>query len=481
MDTGLSEFLRTADPLEEFEQARFGDKRLTRRCVALARALARSPSSSLPRVAASDSEVAGAYRFLNNERVDPESLLRPHQLATVKRASILPECLVIHDTTTLRFEGARNGLGRLTGSGRGFLAHVSLVASADGRGLPIGVIGSEFVTRSEEKQSRRPKYSFGPDSEHSRWERGVEAAELKLRKATSCIHLMDREGDSYLLLSRMVAEARRFVIRLAQNRAIEDLGGQGHGRLVEAVADLPVLAERDARLTARTAKGRAPRALLRHPPRAERTAHLVVTATVVRLKRPHAAPRHLPETLEVNVVRVHEPNPPSGAAPVEWLLVTSELCDTEQQVLRVVDFYRKRWLIEDLFKALKTGCAVQQREFVEAAALKNIFALSVPLAWQMLLLRALAREEPAVSADAVLSPSQLQILRPACRKLPPRQRPPAKPNVRQALIAIAALGGHLTRNGEPGWLTLARGLEFLLNLELGYDIGRGANRTPQDV
>jgi hypothetical protein len=40
-------------------------------------------------------------------------------------------------------------------------------------------------------------------------------------------------------------------------------------------------------------------------------------------------------------------------------------------------------------------------------------------------------------------------------------------SVADALVAVAALGGHLQRNGPPGWITVARGYERLLTLEEG--------------
>jgi hypothetical protein len=42
------------------------------------------------------------------------------------------------------------------------------------------------------------------------------------------------------------------------------------------------------------------------------------------------------------------------------------------------------------------------------------------------------------------------------------------PTVREAMFAIAGLGGHFKRNGEPGWLTLARGFRELLVMEAGW-------------
>jgi hypothetical protein len=38
---------------------------------------------------------------------------------------------------------------------------------------------------------------------------------------------------------------------------------------------------------------------------------------------------------------------------------------------------------------------------------------------------------------------------------------PSHPTRLDVLLAIAALGGHLKNNGQPGWQTLGRGFEHL--------------------
>lgn len=67
-------------------------------------------------------------------------------------------------------------------------------------------------------------------------------------------------------------------------------------------------------------------------------------------------------------------------APVEWLLLTTEPVDTLAQILRVVDHYCARWLIEDYFKALKTGCSLEKRQSGSYHALTKVTALLAPLA-----------------------------------------------------------------------------------------------------
>jgi hypothetical protein len=44
------------------------------------------------------------------------------------------------------------------------------------------------------------------------------------------------------------------------------------------------------------------------------------------------------------------------------------------------------------------------------------------------------------------------------------------------MLAIAALGGHIKNNGDPGWLVLGRGYEKLLVLERGWLAARRKRR-----
>jgi hypothetical protein len=45
------------------------------------------------------------------------------------------------------------------------------------------------------------------------------------------------------------------------------------------------------------------------------------------------------------------------------------------------------------------------------------------------------------------------------------------------MLAIAALGGHIKNNGDPGWLVLGRGYEDLLLLERGAALALGCYQS----
>ena len=51
-----------------------------------------------------------------------------------------------------------------------------------------------------------------------------------------------------------------------------------------------------------------------------------------------------------------------------------------------------------------------------------------------------------------------------------------RPTVRQAMLAVAAEGGHIKNNGDPGWQVLGRGFEKLLDMELGYLIAENGRK-----
>lgn len=211
-----------------------------------------------------------------------------------------------------------------------------------------------------------------------------------------------------------------------------------------------------------------------HPARKGRLAQLSIAATQLDVQRP-VGRRHpeLPASLPLHAVRVWEAEPPPGQPPIEWLLLTTEPIATVDDLLRVVDGYRARWVIEEFFKAMKSGCSIEKRQLETFNAFSNAVAFFAPIAWQMLLLRHLARlDEPDGAAS--LPSDMFHVLRHIAR------RPlPESPTSRDVLLAVAALGGHLRRNGEPGWQTLGAGFDKLREATAVWEIALRAARSDQ--
>lgn len=431
----------------ELSGALLGDARRSRRLGKVVEQVGSHPDASFPEACNSESELEAVYRFLSNEHVRPELILAPHVAASVERARAAADPLVLHDTSQFVFEGEREGLGRLHQKDRGFWGHFAL--AVDVSRSAFGVVGLRHGTRHGPSKwsgrRRLPGVAEHEPSEAERWPELVLEVEARFGAGT-VVHVMDREADWSALYEVLLGAKARFVIRLTHDRVTE--GGE---RLSELWRGQPVLAEREVELSGR-AEGSNARARKRHPPRAPRRARLQIQSMRVALRSGASGALN-----ELNVVRVEEQDPPEGDEPVVWNLVTTEDIRDEQAVLRVVDIYRARWVIEEYFKALKTGCAIEKRQLGSYTALINALAVLAPIAWTLLSLRDTGRHHPDAPATDVLDARLLLILAAIARK-----PMPAEPSARDVMYAVGGLGGHLPRNGDPGWMTLGRGMQRLL-------------------
>jgi hypothetical protein len=449
-----------------------GDPRRSKRVLKIVAALARHPDQTLPAVLGRNTPLEGAYRLLKNPNVDFDDLLEIHREQTVARAEQAKEVLVLHDTTTCRFEHADpREVGFLPTGKAGFFAHVGLVVDAGRHRRPLGVLHIEPYWRAKRSgRGSRAKHLNGREvaswkgRESERWARGVQACQEQLTEC-SVVHVMDREGDKYELFAHLQEHEERFVIRSKHDRRLSHEEHKGLS-LRETARQQPMLLQRDVHLSRRVAST-APRSKALAPSRPSRGANLSITATSVVLRRPNTLSADFPATVSLNVVHVEELHPPPGENPVVWTLLTSEPVDSAAQVARIIDIYRYRWLIEELFKALKTGCLFEGRMFETRHPLLNLLATSLPIAVELLWMRARVTDDPDAPADEIVTPRQIKILRTM------GHRPLfAKPTALQALLAIAGLGGHLKRNGFPGWQVLGRGYQRLIDYEAGWTAGR---------
>jgi hypothetical protein len=453
----------------EFSSAKLGDRRRTRRLMTVLDSGVRAAGESLPKQASGNlSALEGTYRLLGNEHIEPEELLAEHQDRTAERAQQFDEIIVSHDTTSLEFKGesAREGLGPMCGQGQGMYAHYSLALSRSGE--PLGVLGLRVWRRGPQPKGKLHPRQRGldEDRESLRWHDAVHETAERLGAKIQAIHVMDREADSFELLADLQEHGQRFVVRVSHNRLLGagDPGGNTH--LYAAMHGTEALLDREVQLSRRSPPSRGTKARRTAPTRAGRVATLRVRAGSFKIVRNRDLPVHLPDVLNLNFVEVVEQHPPEGQAPVLWRLVTSEPIDSAEQVAAVIDLYRMRWTIEEYFKSIKTGCNFEKLQLESGRALVMALAIYSAVAWRLLLVRWMQREQPDAPASLVVTPTQLLLLGRHMKRI---RRPwPAQPSCRDALLAIAALGGHIPNNGHPGWQVLGRGFHDLLLMEVGW-------------
>jgi hypothetical protein len=455
--------MRTRNPpiVGEFDCSDLGDERLEARLALLAETLAHDPKLSFPEALGDDAELEAAYRFFNNPRVDADAILYPHITASAARLAGHQRVLAVHDTTEFVFGGRskRRGL-----EGDRFHAHFSLAVSADGRREPLGLLGVRPWVRGETKTVRDTKARrHDEDRESKRWLAQSLAVEAAVGDVV-LIHVEDREADIFESLSARTTLGMHFIVRAQSQRSIDVDGARTN--ILDHLRSQERRFERAVTLSRRQVST-APKNT--YQDRAGRKARLAIAATRVVIKPPRADQGKVVEPLAVNAVHIIEVDPPDGEEAVEWLLLTTEPIATEDDMAFVVDSYRARWVIEEYFKALKTGCAYEARQLESYDALLRALSVFAVIAWRLLWMRFLHHHAPKTAATAIATKAELDVLEA-------QDRLGREPTVGDFLMAVANLGGHLKRNGPAGWQVLWRGYRSLRLLAAGFALAKRSDQ-----
>ena len=457
--------------------------RLKKRLQILLESMSNKPSLKFPAGCNGPAEAKAAYRFLDNEHVTASSVLAPHHDATIERIRAQTVVLIPQDTTEFdvtRPHEVMVGAGPLNESSRvGFHDHATLAFTPEH--LPLGVVKAkiwardpvEFEKDADQKRAERRAKSI-EDKESVRWLEGYRTVCQVARAApeTHIVSLADSEGDIYeLILEGQAVEGDRkasYIIRACQNRALvameENPFPESHNHLREQVLSTPILGERTLDIRGREPKSKDARK--RKQPREARTAVVVTRGARVKLRGP-SRPGGKLEDIEVNVVLVTEPNPPPGAEPIEWILLTNLPIDTVEDVLHVIDYYMCRWQIEIYFRILKSGCKVEESQLKDAKRFEPYLALCMIVAWRIMHVMMLGRDCPDLPCDIAFDDDEWKSVYVTVKK----EAPPSQPPTMKTMVGlIASLGGWLGRkcDGPPGPKAMWIGMQRMTDLALGW-------------
>jgi hypothetical protein len=336
----------------------------------------------------------------------------------------------------------------------------------------LGTVWTEILNRTEgvshaeaAAKQRQCKKTPIEEKESMRWLDGLRAARQVAQDlpGVCCVCIADSEADIYELFSEPRGEQPiHWLIRACQDRALA--GGEG-GHIRDEVLATPVLYQVELKIRGRKAKT-AVEDRARRQNRVTRQAIVEIRAKALTLRPPPRPDRKLPP-VTVNVVVVREPNPPTGAIPVEWLLVTTLPIDTLEQVRTVVAYYCVRWNIEVLFRTLKSGCRVEERRFEHINRLQPCLGLYLIVAWRVLFVCHLGRNCPDMDCEAIFEPSEWKTV---WMKVKGEKPPQKAPRLSEMLHLIASLGGYVERpKSEPGTQTLWIGLQRMYDLAWAWD------------
>ena len=442
----------------EFRTVELGDKRLEQRLKRVAADLAARPQAPINQASADWAATKAAYRLFANPKASEQKIFAAHQECTVQRMQGQPIVLAIQDTSYLNYSHhpQTKGLGPIGDSrsdAQGLIMHSTLVVTPEG--LPLGLLTQKIWARSSyNQQSERERKNTAVEQKESyRWISALqETAELAPAN-TVVVTLCDREADIYEFLMEAQRLEAQFVLRAAWDRHIEH---DDFPRLWPLLAGQAVTGYLTIELPAREK-------------RQKRQARLALRFTAVTLDPPQrhrvAVSEPLP-SLSLYAVHVKEVEPPAEELAIEWMLLTNIPVHTSDEALQRVEWYRRRWLVEEFHKILKSGCRIEACRLQTAQRLIGYVTLCSVIAWRLYWLTHVNRTTPTAPATTILAPEEvaaLQVL--SSRALLPT---PSPLTTREAVRLIAKLGGFLGRrhDGEPGITVLWRGWQRLSDLTL---------------
>ena len=404
-------------------------------------------------------EIVRFGRFLANPRVTLAGLIEGwgEQTAT---ACAGRHVLAIQDTSEINFRTTaerRRGLGEIgKGVGRGLLVHAMLAVDAETRGC-LGLVAGRLWTRSGRRIAWHGKRSLA-DKESERWLSTAEAAKSVLAEAATVTVVADRESDIYAEWARLPGPRFHLLTRAMQDRVIAT-----GGRL--STASLEPAGETEIELVARAG-------------RPARRVRLAARFGAVSLKRPSATRETgLPETVAVSLVDVVEHDPPPGAEPIRWRLLTTHPVTDAAMAWRVVDWYRARWMIEQLFRILKQqGLRLEDSQVETAASLLKLTAIAARAACITLQLVQARDGRSGQRAAIAFTAAEMQTLAALVPRLEGKTvaqtNPPRPHSLAWAAWIIAKLGGWdgYKSSKPPGPITFANGLEYFRAIHYGWNL-----------
>jgi len=433
---------------QSFGECELGDARRTKRAVKLAAQVAAHPDGSTPTQTEDWADCTAAYRLFDADDVSFQARAEPHWRCT--RARHGGTWLLIGDTTEIDC-GIHRDVSDWgptgNGCGWGCHRHSSLMIAADSDEI-VGRAGAELFHRTPVRKRETLRLKPHRARESEVWGRVIDRVGPPPEGARFS-PVFDAGADNCEVFCHRQQQRCDWIVRAAQQPRWVPTAAGRRLPLLDLVPAQPLAGTDELSLRARGPQ----------PAR---------TATIEVRYAPRPMPRPRPATpfskacgssaIPMWVVEAREVGAPAGVEPRHWVLLTSEPVPDFDAAWVIIGWSKKRPLVEDDHTCLKTGCRVPERQSQTSAGLARVTGLLSIVAVRLLPLNSIARTDPDRPAGRVVPAAWLPMLR-ALR--PGRQ---AIPTVAEFFRSLAMLGGFLGRrhDGEPGWLTIWRGLDKLI-------------------
>lgn len=422
---------------EEFKDLSLGDKRLTDRFLSTMKEFELRPDGCINRIFKDETAARKAtYRLFKNDKFTTKKVFESHSQMTAERMKDHDVVLSIHDSSFFSYntKPSIEGLGNIGGSlgdgkeTRGFIGHYALGITE--KGLPLGLQAVKTWSRA---------YESGWDKESERWVECLEEAEKLYTKSTKMVFIADREADQFQILHDAHHRGHNFVIRSKHDRMVkgEDHYLSWHMNKSKVLWNVEITIPKEkSKVDAQMKFGT-----------------ITINDTNPQTKKKYG--KSGVRDLTLNVIEVKEKTKKEGRDQLRWVLLTNLDVCSKEDALKIIDYYRLRWQIENYFKVLKGGCC-----HVEHACLRSFEKLDKYtmcfsiIAWRMFWMKFMYHTDPQMPAKSIITDLEIEVL-----KIRNPEIDENKLTLGKALKLIAMFGGYNNRKGDgpTGNITLWRG------------------------
>jgi len=433
---------------ETFGDTDLGDKRRSKRLVKMLSSMMTHNNEYISKSFASPEEIKGAYRWINNENIDKESILKQScQSCLISDEKYL---VVVIDGSSISIENRRaqslGHIGTSKSKTKGYQVITSLAYTPQGR--PLGVMDQHYWKRTKKIQSkkaydrqksRRRKFEEKENYFIIKTAASCQSQRDQVNPAQKLWFQHDRGADAHEMLKHVTRSQDYWTIRASQDRKIKN------NTILRSFAALSV---QSPTMTGLLYLPRCGKSCARTVPIEIRAASLTLEVKKCNDEKNECIDLHF-----IEVKGFHE------GQKICWRLITNYPVQSHDDILLVIDHYKLRWSVEEFHRTWKETCRIEETKLRKEKAIQLWCSLNAVIAMRIEEIKKVSRQTPDEDATVIFSKEEIQAII-LIRKPKNVQNQPI--TLQQAVYWLAELGGYqgLTASGgPPGSVVIGRGLE----------------------
>lgn len=455
----------------------FGDKRLYDRSLCVLSAMTRRRSGVPHRFLSNLGDLRGGYRFLSNPKVKVEELMG-------NSFGIKPEIvkgrdvLLLSDGSGINCTSAVGGMGaaELAKLGvlednktPGFQTHASFCLDGN-TSEALGLCDVIMFNRPKQEEADRNAHRKKDydQKETSNWEQGCINSLHYLESAKSVTAVFDRGADRFEVMQRTLSIPDLDILfRISYNRKVKV---NGEATTLEQLAECEAQGSYMLKIKAlnhKSSTGRTRKKRKKRTSKMEVRWSCIDEITITKDHKYYKSLKNKGSIIrKLYVVDVREilSEENKDEEPIHWKLLTTHPVTNLEQARKIINWYKQRWHIEQLFRTLKSkGLAIEDARLQSVDALMKNAVLAFVAAAKIMQLN-LAREiTKGRSIEVVFDQQEVLVLKKLTQKLEGAtklQKNPFSPTeLSYATWVMGRLGGWkgYYSQGPPGPITICKG------------------------